>query len=258
MQESARERRTRVGEDDDGAGEETGGTHAGNGAADNKGDGAGGDGAEQTAYFKDEDGCEERPLDVEHAVNDTIHGLQAGRGEEVGRSIPALFQEESVSLFCLRDSRRPAVIPYNVLCAVELAGDGTERWCDDGLVEGDEENGNAQRKECEGELERARILRLGVLVVGAVLLLCEVLHAVIHGRLLARLVLLVGCRQLGVGVFGRGPGLDLFGCRVNHGDDESGLCKERLVPTGVLSNGAAVRELIAGPFTSVDARCNRE
>lgn len=233
-------------EDDDGAGEETSSTHAGNGTADNKGDGAGGDGAEQTAYFKDEDGCEERPLDAEHAVNDTIHGLQTGRGEEVGRSIPALCQEESVSLFCLRESRCPVVLPYNVLCAVELAGDGTERWCDDGLVEGDEEDGYTQRKKCEGELERAWILRYGVLLAGVVLLLCEVLDAVIHGGLLARLVLLVGCRHLGVGVFGRGPSLDFFGCRVNHGDDESGLCKERLVPTGVLSNGAGVRELTAG------------
>lgn len=82
--------RTSVGENHYGAGEQTGRAHAGNSATDDEGDGRRGNGAQQAADFKDEDGCEENPLDVEVAVDDTINRLQTSRREEIGRSIPAL------------------------------------------------------------------------------------------------------------------------------------------------------------------------
>lgn len=82
-----------MGENHDGAGKETGGAHAGNGAADDEGDRGRGDGAQQAADFKDENGREKGPLDVEETVDDAVHGLQTGGREEIGGSIPALTKK---------------------------------------------------------------------------------------------------------------------------------------------------------------------
>lgn len=62
--------------DDDGARKETSHAHAGDGAADDEGNRRGSDGADETAHFKDEDGREKGPFDVEVAVDDTVNGLQ--------------------------------------------------------------------------------------------------------------------------------------------------------------------------------------
>lgn len=49
---------------------------------------------------------------------------------------------------------------YNVLDTLVLCRNGTERRCDDGLVKGDEEDGQAERENDESEFGGSRILGL--------------------------------------------------------------------------------------------------
>jgi len=128
-----------VAEDDDGAGEEAGGTDAGDGAADDEGVGVGSQGADQAADLEDEDGRQVGVFDAEDAVQGAVCGLQGRRGQEVRGAVPA-----------------------DVLDARELLGQAAQGRRDDGLVQGDEENGQAKRRDDEGQLEA-----LGQLGAGA-------------------------------------------------------------------------------------------
>ncbi|GJC89739.1 hypothetical protein ColLi_12577 [Colletotrichum liriopes] len=138
----------RVAEDDNGAGEQTGGPDAGDGAADNEGGRVRRQGADEGADLEDGDGDEVGVLDAEELVDCAVHGLQGGRGEEVRCAIPA-----------------------NVLDAAVLRRDGAEGRGDDGLVQRDEEDGETERGDDEDELQAGRVHN--VVVLGRVVVLAE-------------------------------------------------------------------------------------
>jgi hypothetical protein len=183
-----------VGQDDDAAGEQAGGADAGQGPADDERVARGRDGADQAANLEDEHGGQVGPLDAEHAVERAVGGLQRGRGQQVGGAVPA-----------------------DVLDGLKLARDGAQGGRDDGLVQRDEEDGQAQRGDDERQLDARRVDHVGVVDAGA-----GRGEGVVGGRLVhvgggsCR----VGVRPAGGGGGGGGPrrsGLFELGVGAGHG-----------------------------------------
>lgn len=131
--------RQRVAQHDDGAAEQAGGAHAGDGAADDEGRARRRDGADQAADLEDEDGEQVDVLDGEVAQQLAVQRLQRGRGQQVRGAVPA-----------------------DVLGRGELRGDGAEGGRDDGLVQGDEEDGEAEADDDEEAREAGRVADVGV------------------------------------------------------------------------------------------------
>lgn len=77
--------------------------------------------ADQTTQLEDGHSDQKHCLDAEATVQLAVQRLQRRGGQQVRAAIPA-----------------------NVLGAAELRGDGTQGGRDDGLVQGDEENGQAE------------------------------------------------------------------------------------------------------------------
>lgn len=119
--------------------EQTRGAHTGNGPPSDKGVGGGGDGADERADFKDEDGDEVGVFDGEHAVEGAVAGLEGGGGEEVAGAVPA-----------------------NVPHGGELGRDGAEGGGDDCLVEGYQEDGEAEGGDDEVEFWAGGVDHVGV------------------------------------------------------------------------------------------------
>lgn len=63
--------------------------------------------------------------------------------------------------------RPPRRCTHNILDGLIVGCDGTEGWCNDGLVERNEEDAHAQGQDDEDELESRRILDSGIIVVRA-------------------------------------------------------------------------------------------
>lgn len=116
----------RVRQDDDGPGEEPGGAHAGDGAAHDEGRRGRRGGADQAPDLEDEDGEQVDGLDGEAVVQLAVQRLQRRGREQVGAAVPA----------DVPDGR-------------ELLRDGAQGRRYDGLVQGDEEDGQAEGEDDE-------------------------------------------------------------------------------------------------------------
>lgn len=119
--------------------------------------------------------------------------------------------------------RRTKIKTYNILGAAKLLGNGTEGGRDDGLVEGHEKDGNAQREHRQRELQRAGVHWLLLQLLRRrrrcrcriiMLLFAGVLQTVRRWRLgggghCGGVVVVVGAKRRLVGV-------DIFGWRRSH------------------------------------------
>lgn len=112
-------------------------TYSSNSTTNNKGNRRGRNSRNQATNLKDKDSNKVRNLDIEVLVDGSVHGLQSRRGEEIGRAIPS-----------------------NVLDALELCSNGTKRRGNNGLVESNKEDGEAERRDDKREFCSAGILGL--------------------------------------------------------------------------------------------------
>lgn len=134
---------------------------------------------------------------------------------------------------------------YNIFGAVELTCNGTESGRNYRLVEGHEENGNAQREHCQSELQCAGVFWLCGLLAGRVMLLfSRVLQTV---TLLWQRLCCGGrhCAVVGKRLLGRVPRLGVFSRSCDHdvvGEGESEgkqRCAEVEAARSLASRGVA-------------------
>ncbi len=87
------------------SGENAGGSHSGDGAADDEGDGAGGSAADGRADLEEGDGAEEDGLDAVEGVQLAEPELEGAGGEQVRAAVPTNVRHRVKVVGDLRDGR---------------------------------------------------------------------------------------------------------------------------------------------------------